>query len=388
TLVRAEVVGSGGAAAGRAAGVKRLAIVTIQHSDSELSDCRGQAATRRAEKVQIQFRSSCHHTVAIKACPAPPGRTAKSPPAVASDESPDPPRRRPSETAGALFTREQQRRRQRKSGDRSRSAQVRPRPAGRSLAVQQPARDMSDHRRGSGTRRIQIGFEAVCDLRITESETIRRLRNCGTFSAEDIPRLCSAFYTAAVCRMSPRHYVSENLRAACDYVWCRFTGHHAEVRDLQGLLHEFVDGASLSLSTVLEERGERECQIVILADEDVVDWDEDHPQLCRTTECCLSYRPFLRCRTGEGGEQGRVTLISNALKSKSISDLTSLVRLSQLNVRVDLPRSFDSASCQTISGSPQRRVLPEVLEEALLKDYRRISSRAATAAAPPAAEVE
>lgn len=58
---------------------------------------------------------------------------------------------------------------------------------------------------------------------------------------------------------------------------------------LGALLHELSnDGAHKQFDSYLEElilpimvdsarKGERECHIVVLTDEDTVDWDEDHP---------------------------------------------------------------------------------------------------------------
>lgn len=65
--------------------------------------------------------------------------------------------------------------------------------------------------------------------------------------------------------------------------------HHVMYALLGALLHELSnDGAHKQFDSYLEElilpimvdsarKGERECHIVVLTDEDTVDWDEDHP---------------------------------------------------------------------------------------------------------------
>lgn len=64
---------------------------------------------------------------------------------------------------------------------------------------------------------------------------------------------------------------------------------HLQFLSLGALLHELSnDGAHKQFDHYLEElilpimvgcakKGERECHIVVLTDEDSVDWDEDHP---------------------------------------------------------------------------------------------------------------
>ncbi|KAL3106370.1 hypothetical protein niasHT_016195 [Heterodera trifolii] len=76
---------------------------------------------------------------------------------------------------------------------------------------------------------------------------------------------------------------------ACDYLLVPFNVHNVKCQDLRGLLHELSnEGARAQFVVYLEdiilpqlvisaERGERECHIVVLLDEDVVDWDEEYP---------------------------------------------------------------------------------------------------------------
>ncbi|XP_077448204.1 BTB/POZ domain-containing protein 10 isoform X2 [Stigmatopora argus] len=79
------------------------------------------------------------------------------------------------------------------------------------------------------------------------------------------------------------------LREACDYLCISFDYSTIKCRDLSALMHELSnDGARLQFEFYLEEMvlplmvasahsGERECHIVVLTDDDVVDWDEEYP---------------------------------------------------------------------------------------------------------------
>ncbi|KAM6979626.1 BTB/POZ domain-containing protein 10 [Aplochiton taeniatus] len=79
------------------------------------------------------------------------------------------------------------------------------------------------------------------------------------------------------------------LREACDYLCISFDYSTIKCRDLSALMHELSnDGARRQFEFFLEEMvlplmvasaqsGERECHIVVLTDDDVVDWDEEYP---------------------------------------------------------------------------------------------------------------
>ncbi|XP_062402118.1 BTB/POZ domain-containing protein KCTD20 [Sardina pilchardus] len=79
------------------------------------------------------------------------------------------------------------------------------------------------------------------------------------------------------------------LREACDYLCINFDYNTVRCRDLSALLHELSnDGARRQFESYLEElvvpamvssaqEGERECHIVVLLDDDTVDWDHDNP---------------------------------------------------------------------------------------------------------------
>jgi len=96
------------------------------------------------------------------------------------------------------------------------------------------------------------------------------------------------YYHFDCMHLPPSVSVSE-LREACDYLLIPFNVSTVKCQDLRGLLHELSnEGAKVQFSIYLEElilpqflvsaqRGERECHIVVLLDEDVVDWDEEYP---------------------------------------------------------------------------------------------------------------
>jgi len=96
------------------------------------------------------------------------------------------------------------------------------------------------------------------------------------------------YYHFGHIRVPPYVSVSE-LREACDYMLVPFGVSTVKCQDLRGLLHELSnDGARGQFSVFLEniilpqlvisaDRGDRECHIVVLLDDDIVDWDNDHP---------------------------------------------------------------------------------------------------------------
>ncbi|KAF7635059.1 BTB_3 domain-containing protein [Meloidogyne graminicola] len=100
-------------------------------------------------------------------------------------------------------------------------------------------------------------------------------------------RVIMDYYHRGVMNCPPLVAVSE-LREACDYLMVPFNVNTVKCQDLRSLLHEISnEGARGQFCVFLEEviiilpqlviaaeRGERECHIVVLMDEDVVDWDE------------------------------------------------------------------------------------------------------------------
>lgn len=96
------------------------------------------------------------------------------------------------------------------------------------------------------------------------------------------------FYRDGIIRC-PNHISVSELRDACDYLLIPFESTTVRCFDLLGLMHELTNiGARNQFAIYLEEsilpemvaaarRGSRECHIVILTDDDVVDWDADYP---------------------------------------------------------------------------------------------------------------
>lgn len=96
------------------------------------------------------------------------------------------------------------------------------------------------------------------------------------------------YYHSGVINCPPTVSITE-MREACDYLLIPFNSHTIKADNLRGLLHELSnEGARQQFSHFLEdlilprmvasaEHGERECHIVVLLDDDVVDWDENYP---------------------------------------------------------------------------------------------------------------
>ncbi|UJR09019.1 hypothetical protein I4U23_013268 [Adineta vaga] len=96
------------------------------------------------------------------------------------------------------------------------------------------------------------------------------------------------FYSVGTIRCPPSISI-QDLREACDYFLIPFDQLTIQCQDLCGLLHELSnDGAKKQFEIFLEkniypvlvesaQRGDRECQIVILCDDDLIEWDDDYP---------------------------------------------------------------------------------------------------------------
>ncbi|BFZ09983.1 hypothetical protein BsWGS_13022 [Bradybaena similaris] len=96
------------------------------------------------------------------------------------------------------------------------------------------------------------------------------------------------YYKTGVVRCPPSVPVHE-LREACDYLLVPFDASTVRCQNLRGFLHELSnEGARKQFLQYLEDlllpqmvlcaqRGDRECHIVVLTDDDVIDWDEDYP---------------------------------------------------------------------------------------------------------------
>ncbi|XP_053487459.1 BTB/POZ domain-containing protein 10a isoform X2 [Ictalurus furcatus] len=96
------------------------------------------------------------------------------------------------------------------------------------------------------------------------------------------------YYKSGIIRCPDGISIPE-LREACDYLCISFDYSTIKCRDLSALMHELSnDGARQQFESYLEEMvlplmvasaqsGERECHVVVLTDDDVVDWDEEYP---------------------------------------------------------------------------------------------------------------
>lgn len=104
------------------------------------------------------------------------------------------------------------------------------------------------------------------------------------------------FYQTGIIHCPPNVAIPE-LREACDYLMIPFDAKTIRCANLRGLLHELSnEGARKQFSSFLEglllprmveraEQGDRECHIVVLCDDDVVDWDENYPPHFPELEC-------------------------------------------------------------------------------------------------------
>ncbi|CAH1119759.1 unnamed protein product [Phaedon cochleariae] len=130
--------------------------------------------------------------------------------------------------------------------------------------------------------------------------------------ADGIPasvfRAIMEFYKGGLIKCPPSVSVQE-LREACDYLLVPFDAHTVRCQNLRGLLHELSnEGARCQFEVFLEElilplmvnsaqRGDRECHIVVLLDDDTVDWDEEYPpqmgeEYSQTVNSTAMYRFF------------------------------------------------------------------------------------------------
>jgi len=116
------------------------------------------------------------------------------------------------------------------------------------------------------------------------------------------------YYRNGLIRCPPTVSVQE-LREACDYLLIPFDASTIRCQNLRGLLHElsnegarhqfeaFLDKLILPLMVISAERGDRECHIVVLLDDDSVDWDEEYPpqmgdEYSQTVNSTALYRFF------------------------------------------------------------------------------------------------
>uniref|UniRef100_A0A182NLN2 BTB domain-containing protein n=1 Tax=Anopheles dirus TaxID=7168 RepID=A0A182NLN2_9DIPT len=116
------------------------------------------------------------------------------------------------------------------------------------------------------------------------------------------------YYLSGVIRCPPTVSVQE-LREACDYLLIPFNADTIRCQNLRGLLHELSnEGASIQFEAFLEQlilplmvdaarQGHRECHIVVLSEDDIIDWDAEYPpqmgeEDCQTVANTAMYRFF------------------------------------------------------------------------------------------------
>ncbi|XP_039260298.1 BTB/POZ domain-containing protein 10-like isoform X2 [Styela clava] len=104
----------------------------------------------------------------------------------------------------------------------------------------------------------------------------------------EVFRALLEYYTEGYVRCPPGVPIKE-LRSACDYFLIPFSYNTIKCHNLCALMHELSnDGAKQKFEKYLEEsilpvmvqgaeKGERECHIVVLNDDDNVEWDSDYP---------------------------------------------------------------------------------------------------------------
>ncbi|XP_074594901.1 BTB/POZ domain-containing protein mrityu [Brevipalpus obovatus] len=133
------------------------------------------------------------------------------------------------------------------------------------------------------------------------ASSITRPNEKGEFEVADgisanVFRAILDYYKTGMIRCPPSVAVSE-LREACDYLLIPFDARTIKCHNLRGLLHEISnEGAKSQFEDFLEnlilpamvasaQRGERECHIAVLADDDVVDWDDEFPPQTGEEHC-------------------------------------------------------------------------------------------------------
>lgn len=116
------------------------------------------------------------------------------------------------------------------------------------------------------------------------------------------------YYKGGLIKCPPSISVQE-LREACDYLLVPFDAQTVRCQNLRGLLHELSnEGARCQFELFLEElilplmvnsaqRGDRECHVVVLLDDDTVIWDDDYPpqmgeEYSQTVNSTAMYRFF------------------------------------------------------------------------------------------------
>ncbi|CAD5122068.1 DgyrCDS10519 [Dimorphilus gyrociliatus] len=128
---------------------------------------------------------------------------------------------------------------------------------------------------------------------VSYSQNLTRPNERGEFNIDyDIsPMACRAvlsFYKTGCVYIPPGVSVHE-VRDVADFLLIPFNVETVRSRNLRDLLHEFsdegarkqfeqfVDDELVTQMVLSAERGDRECHVVILTGEEIIDWDEDYP---------------------------------------------------------------------------------------------------------------
>ncbi|CAF0805966.1 unnamed protein product [Brachionus calyciflorus] len=110
----------------------------------------------------------------------------------------------------------------------------------------------------------------------------------GTCLTSSVFRIILDYYKYGVIKCPPTISVPE-LRESCDYLMIPFDATTVKCQDLRGFLHELSnEGAKNQFDYYLEklifqvliqetDKGERECHIVVLCEDDIIEWDPEYP---------------------------------------------------------------------------------------------------------------
>ncbi|MFH4980875.1 hypothetical protein AB6A40_007584 [Gnathostoma spinigerum] len=135
------------------------------------------------------------------------------------------------------------------------------------------------------------------------------------------------YYHGGKMRCPPSVSASE-LREACDYLLIPFNAETVRCQNLRSFLHELSnEGARQQFTQFLEdiilpqmvastEHGDRECHIVVLLDDDVVDWDELYPPQMgeETTQVVYSTHLYRFFKYAENRDVAKQVLKERGLK--------------------------------------------------------------------------
>ncbi|KAK6048510.1 K+ channel tetramerization domain protein [Cooperia oncophora] len=143
-------------------------------------------------------------------------------------------------------------------------------------------------------------------------------------------RVALEYYTHGQMRCPPNISVAE-LRDACDYLLIPFNASTVKCQNCNALFcmslierkgareqffSNFLEEIILPQLVASTEHGERECHIVVLLDEDVVDWDDEYPPQMgeETTHVVYSSHLYKFFKYAENRDCAKQVLKSRGLK--------------------------------------------------------------------------